>query len=206
MNELDYMKLLYLTNANNQDSPIPGIVTNQAHGEVELEMSTDKVTTEQIKAIGPDLIIKDKYHFPVEDAVFDLGIDLLNFIPAYLPHNKGKNSNLWSFIDETIKGGSIYLMRDNKQTMDLVKRFEVAFDADDTLKSSFEKIYQEIYRQFEREWPSIKSGKFSFERLVTSDGSFHTPEQTDPFMASLVKGYDTKVSDIKALWDEFNRS
>lgn len=198
------MKILYLTNPGNKASPIPKIVSNKDSGEVEIVESVERVSAAFIRDISPDLIIKDKYHFPVEDEVFTLGIDLLNFIPAFLPHNKGKNSNLWSFIDDTPKGGSIYLMRDNHQTMDLVKRFKVELKDDDTLKTSFDKIYSEIYRHFEIEWTKIKAGKITFLRLETGDGSYHTPEQTDPFMASLEQGYDTKVGDVRTLWESFN--
>jgi len=60
--------------------------------------------------MGIELVIKDKYHFHLEEKIFELGIDNVTLSPAYMPYNKGDNSNLWSFIDDTPKGGSIYYM------------------------------------------------------------------------------------------------
>ena len=202
------MEILYLTNPSNPPDAIESIVRRHAHGDIGFITRTDPVSCDELRASGVQLVIKDKYHHPFAEGTFELGIDIVSFAPTYMPYNKGDNSNLWSFIDDTPKGGSIYYMRDEwdygtAYPLYLVDRFHVESDPADTLRSSFDSIYAQIYSHFDGVCADILAGRVSVTRFDEHQGTFHSRAETEPFLKSLELGYDTKVSEIKALWATF---
>jgi len=204
------MKILYLTNKNHTSKTIEGIVRSDSNVKIEFKRWTDIISYDKLKLLEIDLVIKDKYPFHLEEKIFELGIDIITFAPAYMPYNKGDNSNLWSFIDDTPKGGSIYYMRDkcsymSKYPVSLIKRFNVEVSASDTLGTSFETIYKQIYHHFSLMWPKILTKQVDEVFFDKNEGTFHSKEESEAFLKFLEKGYDTKISDIKHCWSLFNR-
>jgi len=75
----------------------------------------------------------------------------------------------------------------------LIKRFIVDLSSDDTLGTSFEKFYEQIYYQFDLVWPQILTNQVDEVKFDKNEGSFHTKEDSTAFLQSLEKGYDTKI-------------
>jgi len=204
------MNILYLTNKNNTSKTIEQIVRSNSDINIEFKTWTDTINHEQLKDMGVELVIKDKYPLHLEEKIFELGINIITFAPGYMPYNKGANSNLWSIIDDTPKGGSIYYMRDkfdykSSYPVYLIKRFIVDLSPNETLGTSFEKIYKQIYYHFNLVWPQILTNQVDEVKFEKNEGSFHSKEDSTAFLQSLEKGYDTKISDIKKSWLLFNQ-
>ena len=190
------MKILHLTNENNtQAQYIESIVSNDQDS---YHKKFGKFDLSEISSY--DFIIKDRYHHDIDDDVFALNIPILAFIPAYLPFNKGLNSILWSILDGTPMGGSIFFLRNNNYSSDVVKRFEVNVSANASLATQFNLIFDLIYQEFGTIWAKIRNEQVDLVHYEKNDGSYHDGEVSSKFISGLPAGYTTKLSQILELW------
>ena len=198
------MKVLHATNERNKEyGKIEDAVIKAG---ASYELFTGDLNQRTTDLASYAFIIKDRYDVALTESVWHQKPDILGLIPAYLPFNKGVNSNLWSVVDNTPKGGSIFFLRDNNYTIDVVERIEVEFEKSDTLRSSFDKIFDAVYVRLIALMPTLISGEYSTTRFTEKDGTVHTREETQDFMESLTHGYDTPLNELKALWNTFHKS
>jgi len=61
----------------------------------------------------------------------------LNLHISYLPWNKGADPNLWSFIDNTLKGVTIHSLDNGLDTGDIAFQKRMFFSPNDTLATMF---------------------------------------------------------------------
>ena len=195
------MKILHLTNKNNKSNFIKTMVEEKGFEYIYYgqDINYDLEKLQQI-----NLVIKDRYPFDLSNDFWSKKRKILSFIPAYLPFNKGTDSNLWSFIDETPKGGSIFFLYSSDYDMDILRRFKINFNKNDTLKTSFEKIFLKLYDELYTIFPLIINEKHPVLEIDKNRGSFHTREDSKHFLEWLPDGHNTKVSEIKKLWKMFN--
>lgn len=147
---------------------------------------------------GYDFIISFGYRYIIkEDIVNKFKNKIINLHISYLPYNKGADPNLWSFLEDSPKGVSIHQITKDLDCGDILLRKEVFFDDFDTLKTSYDKLINEIVSLFNDNSENILNGKIiPFKQKER--GSYHTTKDKLKYKY-LYKdlGYDTLVKDIK---------
>lgn len=142
----------------------------------------------------PDFIISYGYRHIIKEWVINRYPDkIINLHISMLPWNRGADPNFWSFIDDTPKGVSIHYVDKGIDTGDIIAQKEVFFQGEHTLKTSYDKLQDEIQLLFRSKWKDIKSGNIE-RKKQTGNGSFHKSKDKEPLLHLLPKGYDTPVA------------
>lgn len=125
---------------------------------------------------------------------------IINIHGGYLPYNRGAYPNLFSWVDDTLKGCTIHHVDEGIDTGRIIVRQEVHFRSRPspnlTLKSSYDIIRVECEDLFARTWGQIrKGGVWGFEQFGPS--TYHTKAEGEAILAKLPKGWDTPVDEVK---------
>lgn len=119
-----------------------------------------------------------------------LAVPVLNLHISYLPFNRGKHPNFWSFYDQTPAGVTIHIMDGGIDTGPILYQRKVEFDADEiTFEQTYCRLRQEIENLFEERISDILSQNWN-PRPQKGLGSLH-------FEADLPKqfrGWNTLIS------------
>ncbi len=151
-----------------------------------------------IEDIYADFIISFGYRYIIkEDIINKFKNKIINLHISYLPYNKGADPNLWSFLEDTPKGVSIHQINKDLDCGDILLQKEVFFNDYDTLKTSYDKLIDEIVKLFKDNAEDILNGRIiPFKQKGI--GSYHKKNDKLKY-EYLYKnlGYDTLVKDIK---------
>ncbi len=126
----------------------------------------------------------------VLDGFFDRAV---NLHIALLPWNRGSDPNFWSIVDGTPKGVTIHYLDDGIDTGDIIAQHELAFSADDTLRTSFEKLHRAIEALFREHWSDIRAGTCS-RTSQQGTGTFHRAKDKDRLAHLLTHEWDTSIA------------
>lgn len=153
-----------------------------------------------------NFVVSYGYRYIIDESVvnfFDKKI--INLHISYLPWNKGASPNLWSAIEETIKGVSIHYVDRTLDTGEIIVQKEVEFSGDVSLKESYLTLKEEIEDLFKLNWNNIVNNKI-ISKKQTSNGSFHTVKQTNNLMKKLnINNWDITFEEIKNKYKEIKR-
>lgn len=119
----------------------------------------------------------------------------INLHISYLPWNKGADPNLWSFIDDTIKGITIHYLDPGIDSGDIIIQKIVTFEFNDTLRTSYNKLAKEIEELFINNWHEIKNENIK-PYTMPLGGSYHKISDRKKIEYLLSKGWDTPVKDL----------
>ncbi len=97
----------------------------------------------------------------------------INVHPAYLPHNRGKDPNVWSIVEHTPAGASIHYMDAGVDTGDVITQRRIVVEPIDTGETLYHRLEVAAVELFQESWPLIRAGKISRTPQVVSAGSFH---------------------------------
>jgi methionyl-tRNA formyltransferase len=188
------MKVLFLGHDN---SPIVEYL-NEIDEEV--VVLTEILTIESITALNPDFLISYGYRYIIKQNILDYFAPnrAINLHISYLPWNRGADPNLWSFIENTIKGVTIHYLDSGVDTGDIIAQHEVTMADYETLSTSYRRLHENIVALFKIYWKEIKSGKCPRMKQV-GVGTFHKSREKDPYMKALTHGFDTNVTDLKKI-------
>lgn len=184
------MNILFLSNNPPISSPLADRLSEL--GETVLWWP-EKVTPDLLYAHHVDFVISYNYvHMVREDVLSLLPGRIVNLHISYLPWNRGADPNIWSYLDGTPSGVTIHLMEKGLDTGDILvqRKVPVALETE-TLRSSYEKLHQEIQRLFLAHWDRMKAGALVPVRQQ-GRGSMHYKKDLDPFRASI--DYDVPIS------------
>jgi folate-dependent phosphoribosylglycinamide formyltransferase PurN/RimJ/RimL family protein N-acetyltransferase len=108
-----------------------------------------------------DFIISYGYKYIIKKNILEFFKNsAINLHISLLPYNRGANPNFWSFVDNTPKGISIHYMNEYIDKGDIIVQKEIEMDpANETLKSSYEKLNFDIQNLFYENWEKIKNNK-----------------------------------------------
>ena len=95
------MKILFLTNKSNTEINQYSEILQKYNPDDKIDFYFEKIDEKKFLNEKYDLIMKDRYHFELNDFLFSNNLRFINFHPSYLPNNMKSDSNLWSIIDET---------------------------------------------------------------------------------------------------------
>jgi len=141
-----------------------------------------------------DFIISYGYkHILTEDIIDKFADKIINLHISLLPWNRGTDPNLWSFLENTPKGVTIHHIDHGIDTGDIIAQKEVEMRDDDTLKTSYERLSEEIEQLFKIVWTKIKKGKLK-ATPQPKGGSFHRYRDKKPIEHLLTNGWDTPVA------------
>ena len=188
------MKLLYLGNTNNK-------LFEYLNENTSLTSTQNKINKDF--AIKFDFIVSFGYRHIIKKDVINLFQynNIVNLHVSYLPYNRGADPNLWSILDNTQSGITIHLIDSNLDTGDILLQKKVALDFEnDTLKSSYEKLQNEIIVLFIENWNLIKNNKIKPIKQNHSIKTFHCLKNRPNENIIMPQGWDTKIFDVKKLY------
>lgn len=96
-----------------------------------------------------DLAVSYTYKYILSQEILDaLGNNAVNIHNSFLPWNRGADPNMWSIIDGTPRGVTLHYMDTGLDSGDIIAQELVTLEADETLKSSYDKLDQAAKRLF----------------------------------------------------------
>lgn len=120
---------------------------------------------------------------------------MINLHISLLPWNRGADANLWSFLEDTPKGVSIHYVDEGVDTGPLLAQRELRLRADETLRTSYDKLGAAMEQLFFDAWPAIRGGTLP-GITQRAGGSIHHLADKNPYMHLLTKGWDTPVAGL----------
>lgn len=145
---------------------------------------------------GVDMILSYGYQYILKDDLLrQFPRRVINMHISYLPWNRGKDPNLWSFLEDTPKGVTIHFIDPGVDTGEIIAQELVEHRSDDTLRSSYSRLSERIEALLRRVWPDIMSGTI---RPVPQqgEGSFHLAKDKATVEHLLPEGWDTPVAEL----------
>jgi len=158
-----------------------------------------KITLDWVREIKPDIIISYNYKFLIPKEIIELMKGkIINLHISYLPWNKGAHPNVWSFLEDTPKGVSIHYVDEGIDTGPIIIQKEIFFDENkETLRSSYNKLHEEIHMLFKENWENIKKGDLK-PKEQPPGGSIHYKRDFKIFKPFIrEKGWDTPIKELK---------
>jgi methionyl-tRNA formyltransferase len=168
------MRVVYLGKENN--SVLDHLKKNST-----LIIPDQEVNLDYLLSQKPDLIISYGYRKILTKDITDCFFNkIINLHISYLPWNRGTYPNAWSFIEDTPKGVTIHYINEGIDTGNIILRKEVNFKniEEETFKTTYRKLSDEIESLFISNWDSIKDGKITPVKQDKTIGSFHTTKQS----------------------------
>lgn len=140
----------------------------------EVVLYHDKITSEYVNKLNPDIVISYNYsHIVKEDVIDLLGDRIINLHCSLLPWNKGASPNIWSFIENTPKGVTIHVLEKGLDTGRILLQEEVSFDEDaETLATSYNKLQETIVDLLCSNLEDILAGNI-VPTMQKGEGSYH---------------------------------
>lgn len=155
-----------------------------------------------------DFVVREDFSFLISYGYRHIiSKDILDYFPnrainlhiSYLPWNRGSDPNFWSFVDGTPKGVTIHFMDEGIDTGDIIVQRQVELDVEtETLRSSYNKLHDNLKELFKQHWPAIKSGTCS-RTPQPRTGTSHRTDEKFPLFSCLTDGFDSEVSELIAL-------
>lgn len=143
-----------------------------------------------------DMILSYGYlHILKDDFLKRFPRRIVNMHISYLPWNRGKDPNLWSFLEDTPKGVTIHFIDPGVDTGEIIAQELVEHHSDDTLRSSYSRLSERIEALLRRVWPNIKAGTIKAVPQQ-GEGSFHLAKDKATVEQLLPEGWDTPVADL----------
>ena len=157
---------------------------------------TDKLSKDDTE--GYDFIISFGYRHIIRQEIIDLFPDkIINMHISLLPYNKGADPNLWSYLENSPKGVTIHKIDKGLDTGDIILQKKVQDDIEnDTLKTSYDRLIQEIVKLFADNAEDILNNKITAHK-EQGTGTIHYLKDKEKYIYLLESaGYDTPVKEL----------
>lgn len=161
-------------------------------------VSEAPITDEFVKNEGIEFIVSYGYkHLLKSDVLSLLPGKIINLHISFLPFNRGADPNFWSFMDDTPKGVSIHLVDEGIDTGHILVQKQVSIAGQETLRSSYALLQEEIQKLFRAYWHEIKQNNI-LPKKQTGSGTFHRKKDLEKYKTLLdEKGYDTPLAELR---------
>jgi methionyl-tRNA formyltransferase len=127
-----------------------------------------------VEDVRPDCVVSCGYNHLVPQRYLSIpSMGYINLHPAYLPYNRGVNSNVWSIADGTPAGVTVHYMDRHLDTGDIIAQRRVETDFSDTGKSLDSRLGDALVDLFRDVWPDIASGDVSTEEQDRHEGTYY---------------------------------
>jgi methionyl-tRNA formyltransferase len=150
--------------------------------------------------MGPcyDFIVSYRYRHIIPSAIISLFPDrILNLHISLLPWNRGADPNLWSFLEDTVKGVTIHYVDAGLDTGDILVNKELSFGSlgGQTLATTYEVLNRQLLELFGQIWPELVKGNAP-KHPQPRGGSYHRSADKYPYVHLLHRGWDTPVAEL----------
>lgn len=191
------MKILFLTN-NEISYNLVYWLKNVKNEKV--IMFQDNMSLKKLMEINPELVISYNYKYIIKEDIIDyMKNRIINLHISLLPWNRGASPNLWSFLEDTPKGVTIHLIDKGLDTGKILLQKRVIFDENkETLKSSYNKLHEEIVKLFQENWEDIKNNKIIPEAQI-GKGTKHSIKDFKN-IEKLVPNWDINILKLKKMY------
>lgn len=168
--------------------------------QVDVLYYSDTLNVSMLERIKPHLVISYNYRHIIKKEIIDvLQGNIINLHISLLPWNRGSAPNIWSFIDDTPKGVTIHKMDEGLDTGDILFQKEICFNEEkETLKSSYERLNQEIVKLLQDNWQDIYGRKWVL-RKQHPNGSRHTRKDLLSYLKGKKFDYDMSIAEFKKI-------
>lgn len=164
--------------------------------ERELSATLEPITLETLEDERPDFIVCHGYrHIIGGDVLARLPDRIVNLHILLLPWNRGADPNVWSFLEDTPRGVTVHYVDAGIDTGDVIVQKAVEFGPDETLRTSYAHLQDELARLFAEHWPAIREGRCA-RRPQEPGGSAHRIRDLDAVRHLLIQRWDTPVSKL----------
>lgn len=153
-----------------------------------------KLSISEVKEF--DWIISYGYRFIIEKNILEsVKNNIINLHISYLPFNRGAHPNYWSIIENTPSGVSIHFIDNGIDTGPILIQKRCPLNEFDTLKTSYEKLKDEIENLFFENFDKIVNG--ALKGVPQSEaGTFHLSKKLP-----LNIDWNTKIIKLKKMTD-----
>ena len=157
----------------------------------------DELDAERVEKYKYDFLISFGYRYIIRDKILTrFKENALNLHISYLPWNRGSDPNLWSILQNTPKGVTIHQLESGIDKGKILYQKEILFENNDTLKTSYNKLMDEIVILFIANWKNIKSKKvIPIEQK--GSGTYHKSSDKNSYLNLLTNGWDTELKEIE---------
>lgn len=133
-----------------------------------------------VRRLKPDVAIAAFWAYILKPEFLDLfPKGCVNFHPGLLPFNRGKNPNVWPFIEGTPAGVTLHYVDADVDTGDIIAQQEVPIEPTDTGGTLYDKTLTAMVELFKRTWPALKDGTAPRIRQDSQPATFHLGRQVD---------------------------
>ena len=185
------------------NSKVRSFLSNKEH--LSFVDGNESISMQIIDKYNPEYIVLHGCHSILDESIVKkFPRRIINLHGAYLPWNRGGHANLWSFLDDTPKGGSVHFIDSGVDKGELILRKEIKIYPDDTLASTYERIKNMMEDMFISLWPSIKNKNVKTYRLDNKKGSYHAKKELKTVQHLLTEGWETKISSLNTTKNQEN--
>jgi len=162
---------------NNGDEIVKSLNLGKKYIFEVIDMKDDE-TFDFIQSLKPDLILSIYWRYMLPERIIQLPEQgCINYHPAMLPYNRGKNPNVWPIIENTPAGVSLHYIDTGIDTGDIIAQKEVKVEPTDTGETLYNKLKNVFEILFSEIWPTIKKNNVMTIKQKKKKGTFHTSKQ-----------------------------
>ncbi len=127
----------------------------------------------RLAALKPDLGISVYFVYILRKNILDLfPRGCVNLHPAYLPWNRGTNTNIWSIVDDNPVGVTLHTIDEHVDTGAILAQATVRVEPIDTGKSVYSRLQRAALTLFKESWPGLAKGTLK-PKPQSGKGSLH---------------------------------
>jgi methionyl-tRNA formyltransferase len=165
----------------------------------DINLFSERLTADYLKNINPDLVISYNYKYIIEKNLIDyMNGKIVNLHTSYLPYNRGRHPNIWSFIDDTPKGITIHFIDPLLDKGRIIARKQLNIKDSETLRSSYEILHNEIQELFKEIFLNIENWE-NISFIPHEKGSYHSLKDFNT-IKHLIADWDMKMNDLVILY------
>jgi methionyl-tRNA formyltransferase len=128
-----------------------------------------------------DTIICVYWPWLLNEEVFSLAKNTINFHPALLPINRGWFPHVHSFIDGSATGVTLHKIEKGADTGDIWAQKEIPILITDTAKDIYDRLQNEIVDLFKQKWEDIKFGNIDAKPQNHNEAIYHSKNEIEQF-------------------------
>jgi methionyl-tRNA formyltransferase len=120
-----------------------------------------------------DFIITVYWPYLLDEKIYSLAKETINFHPAFLPVNRGWYPHVHSIIDGTPTGVTLHSIAKNPDTGPIWVQKEVPILLTDDAEALYIRLQNEIINLFKLNWFLIREGKIKSYPQLEENSSYH---------------------------------
>lgn len=130
-----------------------------------------------IQQTEPDLLVSAGFDHLVPSKILEIpDKGALNIHPSLLPHNRGKNPNVWSLVEGTPAGATVHYMDEQYDTGPIIAQREVNKNFPDDGKDLHKRLEDAQFDLFKDCWPDIVADNIEPKSQEKESGKYYSTE------------------------------